>query len=157
MCDLAAWIEYTQRRLRFVLTQAVMSGNLEDLASDGDGWSYVSHYLMCDYLATGRHAAKKKRKRGRPATTARDETIAGVIADLVEQGWQPTRAHTKERGGAETLSACSVVRTALAQLGHEMAERSIERIWSSLGKRVLSQRQEWARQRKERRAILRNS
>jgi hypothetical protein len=77
----------------------------------------------------GRPNPLPKQKRGRrPKLRRRRIQIAFAVAALVEAGlFPPTRSHARRR--KKSPSACSIVKTALAQLGEHMAERTVEDIW----------------------------
>jgi hypothetical protein len=74
-------------------------------------------------------AAPAQRKRGRPQSKADYHLkIAVAVARLVEGSpLKATRSHVKRR--LSSPSACSIVQAALARLGENISERSVEDIW----------------------------
>jgi hypothetical protein len=78
---------------------------------------YVASLLAADYKAPDR--------RGHPPNHARDLFIHATVETVKAHGFDVTR-NTATR---EHESACSIVATALAELGVVLSEKSIERIW----------------------------
>lgn len=64
---------------------------------------------------------------GRPTYANRNLFIVRMVEDIKQRGFAPTRNDTM-RDIRE--SACSIVAKALAQLGLNLSERSIEDIWT---------------------------
>jgi hypothetical protein len=65
------------------------------------------------------------RKRGRNVDRERNHFIIVAIKLTVRRGFPATR----NRAAKNSTSACSIVAKALSQLGVNLTERSVERIW----------------------------
>lgn len=89
----------------------------------------------------------KKIGRGREANGARDLFIAKAVYGVTQMGYRPTRNRaTKDKEGAP--SACSIVATALADLGVPMGEAAVEKIWVAARKQWVASREQMIAARK---------
>jgi hypothetical protein len=83
-------------------------------------------------------AGDDSRRRGSPQKYySRDFMVYLTVYEMVEDGFSATRnSATKDRELRE--SACSIVSAALAELGVNLSEKSIERIWKETSARFPS-------------------
>jgi hypothetical protein len=66
--------------------------------------------------------------KGRPSTKFRDHWIVQAVAAGAAYGLTPTR--NRERASPAQPTACEIAATTLAELGIDLAEASVEDIWS---------------------------
>jgi hypothetical protein len=66
----------------------------------------------------------QERPIGRPTYAMRNRAIAGMVRQIKERGFDATRNAATRRE-----SACSIVAKALARLGLNLSERTVEDIW----------------------------
>ena len=82
-----------------------------------------------------RRMLSRPQPKGRLTYARRNRLIAIVVEQITKRGFAPTRndaTREKEaRGKPADQSACSIVTKALARLGVDMNERSIEDIWDA--------------------------
>lgn len=79
----------------------------------------LAEYIS-EVLANGRRPGRP----GAPQKFERDTWIYGAVEKVRKLGFNATRNVTSEHA-----SACSIVTTALAELGVALSEKSVERIW----------------------------
>jgi hypothetical protein len=98
---------------------------LRDGISDPELRLYVEKRLIEGVPSIG----KRGRGRSKRDNAHRDVIIAGrLIPPLLDHGFQPTRnAATKD-----TESACSIVKSALANIGIHLSEAAVEKVWKKL-------------------------
>lgn len=82
-----------------------------------------------DYLLLRLCDGPASPRKGRASTKRRDLCIMSVIRQLVDKyGLTPTRNRTS--AGKPVTSACGIVTRALNELGINLAEASVDAIWS---------------------------
>jgi hypothetical protein len=94
----------------------------------------LPHHLGIYIASLLRLRFKKPPKRGKGRysahkNTIRDYVIVYIVASLEEMGISPTRSRTHHLSDDKKASGCSIVATALAQIGMHMAETGVEKVW----------------------------
>lgn len=68
--------------------------------------------------------------KGRSTYLSRNMWVSFAVDETIQRGFAPTR-NAASRGGRAGESACSIVATALGQLGVHLSERTVEDIWTN--------------------------